>query len=368
MEAGRWPVERISWSGLKRLVEQQDRKKLLLFLEGQARVLEMIAQSSIPLATVLDELMRVLEEQVEGMACSVLLLSGDGKHLLHGAAPGLPDRYNRAIDGLAIGPRAGSCGTAAFLGRPVIVTDIADDPLWADYQGSGARRRASRLLVDADLLRAWRGAGHVRDVLSPAARAFGDAPQPDRSRDAPGADRDRARPGRARTRAPLGREALRRPLPDGPAGHARGRVGMGSAERPRAMERRHGHLWLRPARRRTHTWDWWTGHIHPEEVELVRRGIARAVRLGRITLGGGVSFSPQGRDLRRASPLAASSSATMRARPCAWWARCRTSRDASATSRKRSGWPSASARRRSQRRRHVAHGSAEPSSSTPMPA
>ena len=45
-----------------------------------------------------------------------------------------PQHYSKAIDGLAIGPRAGSCGTAAFRGEPVEVTDIANDPLWADYK------------------------------------------------------------------------------------------------------------------------------------------------------------------------------------------------------------------------------------------
>lgn len=29
----------------------------------------------------------------------------------------------------------GSCGTAAYLGRPVTVTDIENDPLWADFKG-----------------------------------------------------------------------------------------------------------------------------------------------------------------------------------------------------------------------------------------
>jgi GAF domain-containing protein len=65
---------------------------------------------------------------------SVLLLSEDGKHLTHGAAPSLPQVYREAIDGLEIGPSAGSCGTAAFTGRPVYVTDIATDPLWAPYR------------------------------------------------------------------------------------------------------------------------------------------------------------------------------------------------------------------------------------------
>src|SRR5262245_27982239 len=97
------PGESAGSSGLKALIEGGDRTKLFDLLEGQSRVLEMIAQS-VPLATVLEELTRVLEEQVDGMACSVMLLSSDRKHLRHGAAPSLPDSYNRAIDGSAIGP------------------------------------------------------------------------------------------------------------------------------------------------------------------------------------------------------------------------------------------------------------------------
>lgn len=65
---------------------------------------------------------------------SVLLISPDGKHLSHGAAPSLPKAYCEAIDGAEIGPKVGSCGTAAFLGRPVYVTDIATDPLWEDFR------------------------------------------------------------------------------------------------------------------------------------------------------------------------------------------------------------------------------------------
>jgi signal transduction histidine kinase len=46
----------------------------------------------------------------------------------------LPEEYNRAIDGIAIGPAVGSCGTAAYRGEPVVVLDIAGDPLWADFR------------------------------------------------------------------------------------------------------------------------------------------------------------------------------------------------------------------------------------------
>ncbi|MDP1534242.1 MAG: ATP-binding protein, partial [Rubrivivax sp.] len=63
-----------------------------------------------------------------------LLLDDDGLRLRHGAAPSLPEAYNQAIDGGAIGPAAGSCGTAAFRGERVVVDDIASDPLWADYK------------------------------------------------------------------------------------------------------------------------------------------------------------------------------------------------------------------------------------------
>jgi len=65
---------------------------------------------------------------------SILLLSPDGKHLTHGAAPSLPQPYLDAINGSEIGPSAGSCGTAAFSGQPVYVSDIATDPRWTAYK------------------------------------------------------------------------------------------------------------------------------------------------------------------------------------------------------------------------------------------
>jgi GAF domain-containing protein len=66
------------------------------------------------------------------MLTSILLL--DGKSLRHGAAPRLPAEYCSAVDGIEIGPKAGSCGTAAHVGHAIYVTDIATDPLWADWR------------------------------------------------------------------------------------------------------------------------------------------------------------------------------------------------------------------------------------------
>jgi PAS domain S-box-containing protein len=99
------------------------------FQAGQHQVLEMIATGA-PLAQVLTLLVHVIEDQCEGMVCSVLLADADGVHVRLGAAPSLPDEYSRRIDGQPIGPRVGSCGTVMQVGRPVIVTDIVTDPQW----------------------------------------------------------------------------------------------------------------------------------------------------------------------------------------------------------------------------------------------
>ncbi|MGB9474149.1 MAG: GAF domain-containing protein, partial [Candidatus Udaeobacter sp.] len=103
------------------------------FRAGQSRVLEMIAADA-PLADVLTSLVLLMEGQAEGLRCSILLLNRDGKRVRHGAAPNLPDAYVKAVNGALIGPRNGSCGTAMYRRRPVVVTDVMTDPLWTDYR------------------------------------------------------------------------------------------------------------------------------------------------------------------------------------------------------------------------------------------
>src|SRR5207248_882262 len=103
------------------------------FHAGQTRILELVA-SGAPLFEILTAIVRLMETQMEGMTCSILLLGRDGVHIEHGAAPGLPERYVKAVEGAPIGPRNGSCGTAMYMKAPVIVTDTTTDPLWADYR------------------------------------------------------------------------------------------------------------------------------------------------------------------------------------------------------------------------------------------
>ena len=109
-----------------------DRSRSERLLEQQRQALESIA-NGMPLAETLTALCRMVESQCEGALASILLLDEDERRLRHGAAPSLPEAYCRAIDGVAIGPAVGSCGTAAFLKQQVIVEDIATDPLWKNF-------------------------------------------------------------------------------------------------------------------------------------------------------------------------------------------------------------------------------------------
>jgi GAF domain-containing protein len=87
------------------------------------------------LETVLERHLIAVEASAEtDLLTSILLLDPDGKRLRHAAAPTLPASYCEAIDGAEIGPEAGSCGTAAYLGHAVYVTDIETDDLWKDYR------------------------------------------------------------------------------------------------------------------------------------------------------------------------------------------------------------------------------------------
>jgi len=104
----------------------------------RSHTLEFLAAGD-PLPSVLEAIVRGVEQLKPTMLCSVLLLDRDGKHLGQAIAPSLPAFYNAAIDGLEIGPGVGSCGTAAFTGERVIVEDIANHPYWAPYQELAAR-------------------------------------------------------------------------------------------------------------------------------------------------------------------------------------------------------------------------------------
>ena len=134
-------------------VKDRDAAKRADSLIGeQNRVLQMMARGDA-LPDILGELTRAIERQSDGLLCSVLMLAPDGKTLVHCAAPSLPEGYAHAIDGTQIGPNVGSCGSAAYRGERVVVSDIATDPLWDDFRdlalGYGLRACWSMPIFDS---------------------------------------------------------------------------------------------------------------------------------------------------------------------------------------------------------------------------
>lgn len=101
-------------------------------LQLQNCILEMIARGETLEATT-DRLCREIELRLPGVWCSVLRVERNG--LLYPlAAPSFPDTYCAMLEGLMIGPQVGSCGSAAYHGTAVSVTDIATDFRWADFK------------------------------------------------------------------------------------------------------------------------------------------------------------------------------------------------------------------------------------------
>lgn len=113
-------------------ITRKKRQQQLLDLEKE--VLQKNAQSHISLKANVDHLLVGIEKLLPSVKCSVLMLEEDGQTLRSFSAPSLPEQYTSAINGLTIGPKHGSCGTAMFLKKNIIVADIATDPLWEDYK------------------------------------------------------------------------------------------------------------------------------------------------------------------------------------------------------------------------------------------
>lgn len=103
----------------------------------QLRSLQQLIMSAladeVPITEIADRLCRRVEEIAPDVVCSLLHVDATG--LIHPlGGPSLPEDYSRALDGVAIGPDVGSCGTAAFYGEPVLATDLETDPRWQPYK------------------------------------------------------------------------------------------------------------------------------------------------------------------------------------------------------------------------------------------
>jgi PAS domain S-box-containing protein len=124
-------TQAIMSTGVQR-ASSQDELRLLQQLPLLSHTALGMIRAQAPLPSILEILCLEIEKQYSGLLCSILLLDADGKSLHHGAAPSLPAEYSKLVDGIPVGPCAGSCGTAAFRKQPVIVADVETDPLWKE--------------------------------------------------------------------------------------------------------------------------------------------------------------------------------------------------------------------------------------------
>ena len=162
----------LKWYGA--LTDIEDRKRAEALLAGEKRILEMIAKGD-SLPAIFNALCQLVEAQLPDVISSVLLLEGD--RLRHGGAPSLPNSYNEAINGLVIGPSEGSCGTAAYRAEPVIVSNIATDPLWAKYRdlalSHSLRACWSTPIISSENKVLGTFAMYYREPRSPTSQDFG---------------------------------------------------------------------------------------------------------------------------------------------------------------------------------------------------
>ncbi len=110
-----------------------ERKRREVLQKRISEILEMVAVA-LPLASILEHLVLAIEEFQPEVRASILLMDQAAQRLMHGAAPSLPEAYNVKINGLQIGPKNGSCGTAAYEKRMVVVENTQTDPLWSNYR------------------------------------------------------------------------------------------------------------------------------------------------------------------------------------------------------------------------------------------
>jgi PAS domain S-box-containing protein len=137
-------------SGNRRLVrgsiaDISERKRSERMAAAEHRVFEQVTRNA-PLPEVLASIARLVESAAPGTLCSVAMLSEGGHGFACTIAPQLPGALRVALEGSSPGIRGGSCAAAVYLGRQVLVADLARDPFWAE------RREAA---LAAGLHAAW---------------------------------------------------------------------------------------------------------------------------------------------------------------------------------------------------------------------
>lgn len=130
--------------------EPADRKRAQALLSAQRRSLQLIAGGA-SLDDVLQDLCDTIDAQDPEIISAIFLMERNGEQVRPAAGRRLPEEWAHTITPLPVGPQIGACGTAAFLKKPVICSDIASDPLWTVIQGTDYKN----LALEHGLRAAW---------------------------------------------------------------------------------------------------------------------------------------------------------------------------------------------------------------------
>ncbi|MRS97817.1 EAL domain-containing protein [Ralstonia pickettii] len=98
-------------------------------LASENAVLAQLA-SNATLSTVLRHLCLYVEQVYPNAMSAVLLLDAGSQTLRVAAAPTLPAAFAATLENNPVGPDAGACGCAVYLGDTVLIDNIATDPRW----------------------------------------------------------------------------------------------------------------------------------------------------------------------------------------------------------------------------------------------
>ncbi len=131
----RFDIIRQNNIAIKKVGAMQDisqRKFQETTLAFEKEIYELNANPKVDFQIVISKVVSNIEKLMPESHCAILVLD-DAKKMHHLTHDSLDPEYIAAIDGLLIGPKVGTCGTAMFKGKTVIVPDIANSPLWVDY-------------------------------------------------------------------------------------------------------------------------------------------------------------------------------------------------------------------------------------------
>ncbi len=101
-------------------------------LEAQQRIQDLIARHA-PLETTLAAISRMGEQLLPGALVSIMLFDAERQTLTLAGGDSLSPAYRAGMQDIPIGPRVGSCGSAAYLRQLVITEDIAESDAWCGF-------------------------------------------------------------------------------------------------------------------------------------------------------------------------------------------------------------------------------------------